>query len=690
MTPQLDHDDLWIYELEPECCEAHAGPLYRFSKQDSANGPARREFLKTLGAGLLVLSLVKNVQAQETAGKFPPVPPPPKEVGAWLHIGADGKVTVFTGKVEFGQNARTSLTQAVAEELGAPLSSVELVMGDTDRTPWDQGTLGSQTTPNMVPLLRKAAVAARGLLPAGPWSSINFADVAAKGTLNKAAVDALPVKPTAQWSVMGRAEKKIDGRDFVTGRHKYTSDMKVPGMLYGKVIRPEKFGATLTAFDAGAAAKLPGVTIVREGNFAGVVAPHPAQAEAAAKGVQATWKGDPQTSSKTLFTDLKAGVTLPVDPELEKALLASAHVLERTYNIAFIAHAPLEPRAAVAQWDGNKLNVWTGTQRPFSVRAEIAEAFQIPESDIRVMVPDTGSGYGGKHTGETAIEAARLAKAAGRPVKLVWTREEEFTWGYFRPGGVIDVRSGIDDKGLLTAWDFHDYSSGRAAIQPYYEIPRKRIDYHLVKSPLRQGSYRGLAATANNFARESQMDQLAVLVKQDPLEFRLQNTKDVRLKAVLEAAAQKFGWGNRKPGNGVGFGMGCGFEKGGYVATCAEVVVEKGRLVKIVRLVEAFECGAVINPDHLRMQIEGCMVMGLGGALYEAIEFADGKILNPRFSRYRVPRFRDIPPMDIVMVDRKDLPSAGGSETPIIGVAPAIGNAIASAGGDRPMSLPFA
>jgi isoquinoline 1-oxidoreductase len=307
-----------------------------------------------------------------------------------------------------------------------------------------------------------------------------------------------------------------------------------------------------------------------------------------------------------------------------------------------------------------------------------------------LIVPDTGSGYGGKHTGEAAVEAARLAKAAGKPVKLVWTREEEFTWGYVRPAGMVDVASGVRADGTITAWEFHNYNSGAMAMNPPYEIANQRIEFHGCPSPLRQGSYRGLAATANHFAREVHIDELADLVKIDPLEFRLKNLKDERLRAVLVSAANAFGWGGIKPAADHGFGMAAGLEKGSYVGTCAEVSVDRSAgAVRVVRVSAAFECGAVVNPEHLKNQIEGAVVMGLGGALFEAVEFENGRILNPNFSGYRVPRFRDAPQIDVVLLDRKDLPSVGAGETPIVGIAPAISNAIFQAAGIRLRSLPM-
>jgi isoquinoline 1-oxidoreductase len=336
------------------------------------------------------------------------------------------------------------------------------------------------------------------------------------------------------------------------------------------------------------------------------------------------------------------------------------------------------------------LTVWTGTQRPFGVRGELAEAFHIPEDRVRVLMPDTGSGYGGKHTGETALEAARLAKAAKRPVKVTWSREEEFTWAYFRPAGVIEVSSGVQKDGSITAWEFHNYNSGSAGIKPYYEIPNQRIVFHESNSPLRQGSYRALASTANHFARESHIDELAHELNMDPLEFRLKNLNNERLRAVFQAAAERFGWGKRKAAPGQGFGMGGGYEKLGNIATFVEVNVDsKTGAVKVVRVASSFECGAIINPDNLRSQVEGANVQGLGGALFEAIEFENGKILNPRLSQYRVPRFKDLPLIETVLLDRKDLPSAGAGECPMIGLAPAIANAIFDASKVRLRSLPL-
>ncbi len=545
--------------------------------------------------------------------------------------------------------------------------------------------------------LLKAASGA--IVHSGTGEKVEFAKLTKGQKLTRAVKDLPAPSLPASWTVAGASQPKVDGRSFVTGSHEYASDIKLPGMLYGKILRPPSLGATLESVELAGARSMPGVVVVHDGDFVGVAAPNSLVASRALAAIKAQWNPGPRLSGKDLYASLKSqgrrargihdGNGKGAGSISTEAESADIH-LEQTYTIAYIAHAPLEPRAAVARWEEGKLTVWTGSQRPFGVRDELTRAFGAGADTVRVIVPDTGAGYGGKHTGEAAVEAARLARGAGKPVKVVWTREEEFTWAYFRPCGVIEVKSSAGKDGVLKTWDFHNYNSGSSAIESLYRVPNQRTQFHAVSSPLRQGSYRALAATANHFARESHMDELAHAAGMDPLEFRLKNLRDPRLRAVLEAAAKAFEWG-KKSEAGHGAGIAGGFDKGGYIATCAEVAIDpsSGR-VQVVRATSAFECGAIVNPDHLKNQVEGALVMGLGGALFEAIEFEDGRITNARFSRYRVPRFRDTPAIEVILFDRKDLPSAGAGESPIVAVAPAIGNAIFSAAGVRLRSLPLA
>jgi len=660
----------------------------------------RRDFFAVLGGGIMVL-LEDEIIAQETGGprRGGAVP---VEIGAWLHIGSTGEVTVYTGKVEVGQNARTSLTQAVVEELHTPPATVKMVMADTDLTPFDIGTVGSMTTPRMWPQIRRAAAAAREMLldlAAQKWSvdrasltiadgkvsaggrSAGFGELAHGEKWTRSIPSSVPLAEATAWKVAGKSLPKVNGRDMVTGAHKYSYDLKRPGMLHAKVLYPPQFGATLVSLDTSAAEAMPGVKVVHEGNFVAVAAPEPDTTAKALAALKAEWKPvTAEADSRSVFQYFK---------QTARDGAAAAGSLT-PYTIAYIAHVPLEPRAAVAEWEGGKVTVWTGSQRPFGVRSELAQAFGIAEEKARVIVPDTGSGYGGKHNGDAALEAARIAKAVGKPVKRNWTREEEMTWAYFRPGGLIEVSGKAAADGAITEWEFHNYNSGGSGLQSPYSIPGKKEQFHQTKSPLRQGSYRGLAATANHFVRESYMDELALSVKLDPLEFRLKNARDERLRNVILAASDKFGWKARQKTAGRGFGIAAGFEKGSYVGTCAEVSVDpKTGAVKVLRTVVAFECGAVVNPEHLRNQVEGAIVMGLGGALFEEIQFGEGKIATNRLARYRVPRFADVPVIESVLLDRKDLASAGAGETPIVGIAPAIGNAIFDANGKRIRRLPL-
>lgn len=683
----------------------------------------RRDFLKSFSSGLLVLLSVEELApAQESGGsrRHRGGHELPKDIAAWIHIDASGKVTAFTGKTEMGQNIRTSLTQAIADELRSDPASIVLVMADTALTPYDFGTVGSRTTPTMAPQLRMMAAAMReemlriaaqkwGLEPASLVAADGFVRTRNKGQragFGELANTADWVKvfgreecitPVAERDWGGKSLPKIHAAEFVTGRHRYASDTRRPGMVYGRVLRAPSFYATLQSLDTRAAAKMPGVTIVREGDFAGTTANDEFTAQQAIEAFQAKWQEKPQISTSELFPYLKSHPVEDdssrrvgeVDEKRDTRQLDSDKAAQATYTVAYIAHVPLEPRVAVAEWDGPRLTVWTGTQRPFGVRSELAEALKLPEENIRVIVPDTGSAYGGKHTGEHALEAARLAKGAGKPVKLLWTRQEEFTWAYFRPAGVIEVRGAVNEAGLLSSWKFVNYNSGPSGLESPYRCTDSHVRFQPTKYPLRQGSYRGLAATANHFARESHIDELAALAGIEPFEFRLRNLKEERVTAVLKAAADHFEWKSVKKTAGRGYGMACGLEKGSYFATCAEISITPDKEIRVERVVEAFECGAIVNPEQLKNQVEGAVVMGIGGALFEAIDFANGRILNPHLAHYRVPRFRDVPAIDIVLLDRKDMPSMGAGETPIMGIAAAIGNAVFQGTGVRVRSMPI-
>lgn len=674
--------------------------------------PNRREFLEMSGAGLLITVMVPIAEAQRGEGTLE----------ARLHIGEDGIVTVLTGKIDEGQGARTELAMVAAEELRVSVERVRMLMADTDRTPNDGVTAGSMTTPRTAPLVRKAAAAARDLLiaaAAGQWKvdrarvqvndgtagyagrKYGYAELARSPELAAAYKQALPPDTTLtsakEWRVLGKPQLRLEARDIVTGSKRFPSDTARPGMLYGSVLRPPAYGATLTGANLPAAQKMPGVVAVRDGGFVGCAAPTTFAARKAVEAIAAQWKTVEQPSSENLFEYLKqhAGGEGRGRGQnrgsVEQALAAARHRLKASYQVAYVQHAPLEPRAAVAEWQDGRLTVWTGTSNPFSVRQQLAEAFQLKPEAVRVIVPDMGGGFGGKHTGEAAVEAARLAKAAGRPVKLQWTRAEEFMWAYFRPAALIEVEAGVDASNSIAAWEFTNYNSGASALNTPYRVPNTRERFIECDSPLRQGSYRCLAATANNFAREAFTDEVAEAAGRDPLEFRLAHLDNERLRNVLTAAAGRFGWSRRSKQRrpGVGVGLACGTEKNSVVAACVEVEMDgESGMPKLTEIVQAFECGPILNPANLRRQVEGCIMMGLGPALREEVQFKDGRLTNGRFAGYRVARFRDLPKAEIVLLDRKDLEPAGAGETPIIAVAPAVANAVFAASGKRVRSMP--
>ncbi len=674
-------------------------PRYRPARPWDLTDPAERDWSGALGDGLVVV-----------------LPPPPgpgpwsTATSAWLHVSPAGQVTAFTGKVDVGQDNRTALRMLVAEELGVPLGSVRLAMGDTDLCPYDMGTFGSRSMPDAGDVLRRTAAHARTLLPVE----------AGQGPPGRCRVEIVTGEPAltdpARWKTAGRPRLAPGIRSAVTGARRFGSDLSHPALWHGAVLRAPAPGAALRALDTTAAAARPGVVVVTTPGLAGGVAQDQAGARAALAELAAgaTWDVPAAPSDHNLDGYLRehptegtqtgrwGGPFVHQEGSAATALESAAIRCEATYTAAYIAPAALETRVAVAEWDGDglahhgRVTVWTGTQTPFPVRAQVAEALGLDEHDVRVIVPATGGAFGGKHAGGIASEAALLARESGRPVKVHWSRAEEFTVGTLRPAAVIDVAAGLGADGALSGWTFTNINAGAPGIWSPYRAADQRLEYQPAASPLPQASYRALAATANTFARESMIDELALLAGRDPVEFRLANLADERLAAVLRAVAGHIGWEPGAtvlpatgPGSGLGVGIACGLEKDGRVVTAAQVVIGQGRKIQVTALVTGYECGAIVNPATVTRQVEGATVMAFGGAMFEAIRFTEGVITNGSFSDYYVPRIADIPPVEVILLDRPDLPSAGAGETPMIAVAPAIGNAICAATGRRLRSLPL-
>jgi nicotinate dehydrogenase subunit B len=642
----------------------------------------------------------------------------------WLRIRADGRVTAFAGKVEYGQGIRTGLAMEVADELRLPLEAVEVILSDTDIVPWDMGTFGSQSTARVGLQMRKAAATARQTLldlaasrldlPASDLicengrvfsrhdrqRSFSYAELLAGQEIERETADDAPLTSPEDFTVMGKPALRVDAVARVTGQSVYSQDVIVPGMVHAKVLRPPSFGAKLVEVDTSIAERMPGVVqVARDGDLVAVLAETDEQAEAAARVLQSRWQERESQPSRwdmpeLLVSTARETVTMQSSGSVEDGLREADHVLEADYYIPYVSNAPMEPKAAVAVWEDGRLTLWAGTQRPFGLRAELAQYFGIEERQIRVIAPEIGGGFGSKSYYPVALEAARIAKVSGKPVRIAYTRLEEMTWATFRPAALIRVRSGFKSDGTILAWDFHAYHAGerpmigRRGSESPYDIPNVSVQVSAGDSPLRSGSYRSLGGAVNHFARESHIDEIAAAVGADPVELRLRHLSHPRFRRVLERAAERFGWSAAGYPSRRGFGVGIGLDVGSYVATCVEAEVQ-GSEVRVKRVVAALDCGLVVNPEGAKNQTEGAIVMGLGTALYEAMDFENGRLLNAGFTRYRVPRINNAPRIEVELVGDDSTPSTGAGEPGIVPIAAATAGAVFDLRGERIRELPL-
>lgn len=641
----------------------------------------------------------------------------------WLLVRPDGNVTAFAGKVEYGQNIRTGLAMEVADELRLPIERVEVVLGDTDLTPWDMGTFGSQSTARVGLQLRLAAAAARETLlelagnrldlPAqdlvvsyGAIASksdasrrLTYADLLAGETIEREIDDELPLTDSADFRLIGSRALRIDAEARVTGRTIYTQDITVPGMLFARILRSPSTESRLVDADTSVAERMPGVVdVIHEGDLLAVLAEDDESADRALGVVRATWEGGDEGSDLDIPTMLIETKRDPLNVQeagdIADGFRHAEHVLEATYYVPHVSNLPMEPRAAVAQWDGDRLTVWAGAQRPFGLRSELATYFRIPESAVHVIAPDIGGAFGTKSWYPTGLEAARLARAAGRPVRVAYSRQEDTLVGTFRPAALIQVKSAFRSDGIITAWQFDAIHSGpvgyiaqRGSEIPY-DVDNIAVMVYCAKSLIRVGSYRSLGGAVNHFASECHIDEIASAVGIDPVEIRLRNLSHPRFRRVLESAAGAFGWQPSAAPSQRGVGVAIGTDVGSFVGTCVEVAIE-GTEVKVRRVVTALDCGLTVNPEGAKSQVEGSTMMGLGTALYEAIEVRNGVILNSTLTRYQVPRINNAPDIEVVLVGDAGTPSTGAGEPGIVTIAPAIANAIFDRTGQRLREMPF-
>ncbi|MHC4396898.1 MAG: xanthine dehydrogenase family protein molybdopterin-binding subunit [Planctomycetota bacterium] len=691
------------------------------SETTTVSGFNRRDFLKGLGGGIIILFSLGDstvLQGQRRRGY-------PKDFNAYLRIAEDGKVSCFTGKIEQGQGVMTSLAQTLAEELDVSLESVDMVMGDTALCPWDAGTWGSMTTPYFGPVLRAAGAEARAVLielasehlevpkdrldvkdgvvfdKTRKSRKVSYARLAKGKKIERHLEQKAKLKDVSQFKVIGKSLNRIDSVAKVTGKARYTGDIRIEGMLYAQILRPPAHGAKLKSIDTSAVDSIEGAQVVRDDELVAVLHKNPDEAANAVAKIRADYDvPEALFDDKTVFDyfvdNAAEGRVIEEDGDIKNGEKMARDVVEETYLDGYVAHAAIETHTALAQFEGDKVTVWASTQTPFGLQQQIAGKFDIPIEKVRVIAPFVGGGFGGKISNGQAIHAVRLAKITRKPVQVAWSRADEFFYDTFRPAAAVKIKSGLTDSGKIVLWDYGIYGAGGRGSHMFYNVPHHRTTvYRKLRNsdkqhPFATGPWRAPDNNTNSFARESHIDVMAAKAKMDALEFRLKNLTDERMRKVLKAAAAKFGWTPAKPASGRGYGIACGSDVNVYVALIAEVEVNKRTgNVQVKRVVCAQDMGLVINPEGARLQVEGCITMGLGYSLTEEVHFKGGKVIDLSFGTYELPRFSQAPEIETVLIKADDSPAKGGGEPAIVCVGGVIANAIYDATGARLLQLPM-
>ena len=679
---------------------------------------SRRNFLKKLGGGIIVAFSIGKLSILDSFAQNPDIEA--LNFNAYLRVKEDGRVDCYTGKIEMGQGVNTSLAQAVAEELEVSIYSIDMIMGDTELCPYDDGTWGSMTTRFADPVLRAAAAEARiiliglaaeqlkvapGLLEVKEGvvyvkndisKKISYAELTKGQKIIQNLKDKPAIKKAKDFKIVGKPIVRLDAEAKVTGKAKYTGDIKLPGMVYASIVRPTVFGSKKGSIDASKLVDFEGAKLVEDGNLVAVVHSNSEIAYAAAQQVKVNWeapelKVDQDTIFKHLENTIKDSRIHQEGGNLTTGKTLSETVIEGDYLDGYKAHASIETHCATCFFEGDKLTTWASTQSPFGTRKRIAKTLNMPLEKVHLKQILLGGGFGGKISDHQAVEAAKIAKICGKPVQLIWSRREEFMFVGFRPAALMKVTSGVDGNGKLKLWNFDIYCAGTRGTELFYDVENNRTRMFDAKNvhPFEVGAWRAPGNNSTTFARESHIDVTACKLGIDPLQFRLNNLKDEKMLATLQLAAKTFGWEKPKK-EGHGYGIALGEDAGTCVALIAEVFVDKVTgIVQPIRIVCAQDMGQVVNPHGATIQTEGGITMGLGYALYEDIEFEGGNVKTTGFSNYEITRFSKTPKITCVFIDKMDAKPEGGGEPAIICVGGAIANAVFDACGARVNRMPI-
>lgn len=698
-----------------------------------SNDYSRRDFLKKiglLGGGIIVYCTAGNplkTAAQPGFGA-------PPDFNSFLRIGTDERVTCFIGKIDMGQGTVTSFPQIVADDLDVAYDSVDMIMGDTEKCPWDVGTGGSMAIRIAGVQVRAAAAEARGVLlelaaeyfrcaldnlrtekgmvfnKNNPERKVSYGKLAKGKLIERHLTEKPPVKPPSDFKHIGKPYFHQDAYEKVTGKARYAGDLRFPGMLYACVLRPPAHGAKLKSLDLSEADKIKGIQVIQDHNLTAVLHEIPDEARKALDKIKAVFD-IPKTglNDKTVYDHfLKVPQQARINEQkgnIEEGIKLAADIFEETYVSAYVAHAPMETHTSVAKVENDKITIWASTQAPFGIQTSVARTLKISPDKVRVITPYVGGGFGGKLTmpmlqiecNREAIEAARLSRLTGKPVQVAFDRAEEFFFDTYRPAAVVKIKSGIDRSENMILWDYEVYMAGEKCTEVVYDIPHNKVKVYgswmmppPEAHPFPVGTWRAPGGPNNLHAKELQISIMAAKAGIDPLEFRLKNLKDEKMIGVLKAAADRFGYIPSKPNSGRGYGISCGIEADTYTAHMGEIEVDRltGR-IKVKRVVCVYDMGLCVNPQGTKIQIEGCCIMGLGYALTEELKFSDGVIFDKNFDSYEIPRFSWVPEIETVILKKDHDPPHGAGEPGVIGMGAVVATGVFDATGAKLLEMPM-